>query len=232
MPGQTRITFRNFTGLDLSSARRVTPRRYKAPGFGEETLVRGALSALGGVSSIGGLLSGAAAAASSPPGSLTVSGIIPGVRIRVPAPDYTMAYGVTAGAGAGVAYGAGAGIYFWRKAAGGEVGLYGSLSVGVVSNIGVGAGGNFAFLFGPAPSMLAGDCITISVEIGIDVITVAGQLILNAPPVSLGMPPAITGAWSPEVIGIGYAVTAGMSALPADISVMPGRTWTRAVASF
>lgn len=232
MPGQTRITFRNFTGLDLGSARRVTQPRYKAPALGEETLLRGAITAASAVSGTGTLLAGAAAMVSPPPGSLSVAGIIPGVRIRTPAPDYTMAYGYTASAGAGIAYGAGAGMYFWKKAAGGEIGLYGSLSVGVITNIGAGAGGNFAFLFGPAPSLLAGDCITISVDIGIDFLTLSGQLILNAPPVTLGMPPTITGVWTPEVIGVGIAVTAGFSALPANISVMPSRTWTHPITSF
>lgn len=232
MPGQTRITFRNFTGLDLSSGRRVTRPRYKSPAFGEETLLRGAISALGAVSDVGKLLGGAAGMATSPPGSLSVSGIIPGVRIRVPNPDFTITYGLTASAGASVAVGVGGGVYFWRKASGGEIGLYGSVAAGLITNAGVGAGYALAFLFDAAPTVLAGDCIILSVDVGIDIITVSGQLILNAPPVSLGWPPSITGVWNPEVVGIGFALTAGISALPVNISVMPSRTWTHPVATF
>lgn len=232
MAGQMNITFRNFTGLDLASAVRATPNRYKPPGFGEETMVRAAIGAASTVSNVGKVAADILSMENARPGSVRVAGLIPGVRIRTPSPDITVAYGLTAGAAAGLAIGAGAGLYLWAKFPGAEIGLYNSISGGYATNIGVGAGGNLCVLFGPAPAVLAGDCITLSVDIGIDVITVSGQLILNAPPVSLGMPPRITGAWHPEVIGIGMALTAGISVLPANISVMPGRTWTRPLTSF
>jgi hypothetical protein len=75
--------------------------------------------------------------------------------------------------------------------------------------------------------VLAGDSIAVSVDVGIDFATVSGMLILNAPPVSAGWPPTITGAWTPEVIGVGFGTSFGFSALPVDISVMPGRTWIK-----
>jgi hypothetical protein len=47
--------------------------------------------------------------------------------------------------------------------------------------------------------------------------------------VSAGWPPTLTGPWRPEVIGIGIALTVGISVLPVDISVMPGRTWIKPI---
>lgn len=230
MPGQIRITFRNFRSLDLSDAQRARPPRRKQNAFGEETILREALRGLAAVSSgrrdrINGLLD----MASAPPGSLNLAGAVPGAIIRSPIPDFTATVGFTGSVGAVVAYGGSTGIYFWNKRPGGEVGLYGSLSVGLITNIGASAGDVLTFLFGPAPSVLAGDSITVSVDVGVDVLTFSGLLILNAPPVSAGWPPTITGPWRPEIIGVGFAITAGFSALPVDISVMPGRTWTRPI---
>ncbi|MDD3446108.1 MAG: hypothetical protein PHS60_11895 [Zavarzinia sp.] len=232
MTGQMNINFRNFTGLDLSSAVRTRPPRYKAPSFGEETLVRGAVAAASAVSNLGKVASDAIGFENAAAGSVRISGMIPGVRIRRPNPDITFTIGFTASAGAGLTIGGGAGMYVWSKFPGAEIGLYASAGAGYSTNIGAGAGDNLSVLFGPAPTLLAGDCITLSVDIGVDVLTVSGQLILNAPPVSLGMPPTVTGVWHPEVVGIGIALTAGMSVLPASVTVMPSRTWTRPVASF
>jgi len=225
MMGQTRIAFRNFTGLDLSSARRFTVPKYKQPAMGEQTLLQGAVAAAALVSNFGKVAS-ATLPAAAPTHSLTTTGTVPGASIR-PFRDFT-----TASGGVVVAAGIGQGIYYWNKPTGGEIGLYGSLSLGIMGNIGVGAGIAVAWLFGPAPSVLAGDCIALSVDVGVDVLTFSGQLFLSAPPVSLGMPPSITGAWTPQIIGIGYAITAGFSVLPVSISVMPTRTWTRPVTTF
>jgi len=77
--------------------------------------------------------------------------------------------------------------------------------------------------------VLAGDSITVAVDVDIVMASVSGMLILSAPPVSLGWPPTLTGPWRPEVIGIGIALSVGISVLPVDISVMPGRTWIKPI---
>ena len=229
MPGQFRVTFRNFTGLDLSGARKTPIPRYKPNHFGEETAVRTALEGAAAVSSTGGLLRSLLGAATPPVASMSVAGVVPGVRIRSPIPDFTVTDGVGASAGAGAAFGAGGGIYFWNKSPSGEVGFFGSLSIGLITNIGASVGVQITLLFGKAPDVLAGDSITVSVDVGIDIATVSGLLILNAPPGGV-WPPSRTmlAGWVPEIIGVGFGASVGLSALPVDVSVMPSRTWTRA----
>lgn len=231
MPGQIRITFRNFVGLDLSGSRKIPVSRYQPPHFGEQTAIEAAIEALGGLTPAGRVLRSLKALVSPPPAAMTLSGTIPGVRIRSPFPDFTIADGVGASAGAVTAFAAGGGIYFWNKSPSGEIGLYGSLSVGLITNIGASAGFQIALMFGRAPDVLAGDSITVSVDVGIDVVTVTGMLILSAPPSGVWPPPnpsALAG-WVPEVIGVGFGMSAGWSALPVDISVMPSRTWTHPI---
>jgi hypothetical protein len=163
-----------------------------------------------------------------PLGSISLLGAIPGVRIRSPSPDFTVAVGVTGSAGAGVQVGGGAGIYFWNKRPSGEIGVYGSFSVGMITNAGLSIGDQIALMFGSASSVLAGDSISLGVDIDIGFGSIGGQLILSAPPVSAGWPPTIgLSGWTPEVIGIGLTLTVGISALPVSYSVMPGRTWIK-----
>ena len=76
--------------------------------------------------------------------------------------------------------------------------------------------------------MLAGDLIALEVDVEIGPVTVGGQIFLTAPPVSL-WPPALTGIWMPEIVGVGFTVTAGVSALPVSIAVMPSRTWIQPI---
>jgi hypothetical protein len=176
--------------------------------------------------------------------TMTLSGAIPGTRMPS-ATQYTIAEGVSAGAGAGLAYSLGAGVYVWSKNPGFEVGLYGSISIGFVTNIGAGIGVQYAYLFGPAPSVLAGDSITVQVSADIGVASVGAFLILSAPPAGLPTPslssPVSLASWqaaltsmtsyTPTVIGVGFSASVGVSILPIDISVMPGRTWTVPVVS-
>lgn len=230
MASQFKIEFKNFTGIDLSTAKMVAVPSKKANGFGEETIVRGALSAYTTVSSKGTRIASALALASSPVGVATIVGSVAGAKIRSASPDFTIAAGYTASAGAIVAYGGGAGVYFWNKSPAGEVGLYGSLSVGLMTNIGASFGDQFSYLFGTPSATLAGNSITVSVDIGIGVATVSGLMYLSVPAGLTTWPPTAPGiTWIPEVIGIGFAVTAGLSLLPHSVSVMPGRTWTKAV---
>ncbi|MFZ0863472.1 MAG: hypothetical protein WCA27_05240 [Candidatus Sulfotelmatobacter sp.] len=229
MPGQIRITFKNFTSPpDPSQGQKVVIPRQKQNVLGEETLLRETLKGITtisprrrGTSTFDDLLN----VATPPTASMSLAGSIPGTMIRRPL-DFTVTFGPSASAGAGTALGASGGIYFWNKKPDGEVGLFGTMSIGVVSNLGFSVGDAVTYLFGPAPTVLAGDAIVVSVDVGIDVATVSGLLVINAPPGTL-WPPALTGPWTPEIIGVGFALSVGLSSLPVDVSVMPGRTWIK-----
>src|SRR5262249_15181178 len=153
----------------------------KANHFGEETVLRGAINGAATMSSHGSFLRSLMGVASPPVASMSLAGSIPGCRIRSPIPDFTVTDGVAASAGAVTVFGAGGGIYFWNKSPGGEIGVYGSLSAGVMSNIGGSVGVQICLLFGRAPDVLRGDSITVSVDVGIDFATVTGSVIISAP---------------------------------------------------
>jgi hypothetical protein len=227
MSGQVNVTFKIFTPIDFSGAQRLTGPGRTPPSSSQQSVLRAALRAFAAVSSKGPKVQSALALASPPPGTMSVGGTVSGAVIRRPLPDFTVTLGVTAAKGPGIALGLGGGVYFWNKSPGGEVGVYGSVSAGLITNVGAGVGDAVTYLFGPAPSVLAGDSITVSIDVGVDFLTFSGLMILSAPPVSAGWPPTISGAWKPEIIGVGFAMTAGFSVLPVDISVMPGRTWIR-----
>jgi hypothetical protein len=231
MPGQIRINFRNFTALDLSQARKASIPQASRNSWGEETVLRDGLKGIAtisprrrGTSTINDLLN----IATPPTGSIAVTGTVPGAVIRPRGLDFTVTFGPSASAGAGTALGASGGVYFWNRKPDGEVGLFGSMSIGIISNLGFSVGDAVTYLFGPAPTVLAGDAIVVSVDVGIDVATVSGLLVLNAPPGTI-WPPRVTGTWTPEIIGVGFAVSVGLSALPVDVSVMPSRTWIKPI---
>lgn len=225
MPAQIRITFKNFNSLDLSSARKVRLPQKKPNVWGEETMIRNTLKITPrriGSNLFDDLLN----VATPPKAKLSLAGTVPGAILPSSVTDFTVTFGPTASAGAGAALGASGGIYFWNKTPDGEVGFFGSMSIGVLANVGFGVGDAITYLFGPAPTALAGDAIVISIDAGIDVATVSGLLILDAPPGTI-WPPAITGTWTPHIIGVGFGVSVGLSALPVDVSVMPSRTWIK-----
>lgn len=229
MTDQIKISFKGFTALDLSSAQKAVIPRRKPNYPGEETLLKGALEGLALVApNRGPRIRGLVEMASGTPPRLTVAGGVPGASIMSTLPEWTVTLGLTGSAATGYAVGAGAGVYFWNKRPTGEIGLYGSVSVGMVTNVGASVGDQLAILFGPAPKVLAGDSITVSVDVGVEIFTFSGSLILDAPTVST-WPPKIDGTWTPKIIGIAISITAGFSALPVDISVMPGRTWIQPV---
>lgn len=228
MPGQVTVEFRGFTdelvALNLPRARRTTIPRQKSPGPIEEGLIRAGAEGLAlGSTRIRSLLD----LLSPPPFSARIAGMVSRLPIRR-SRDFTIAVGLVASAGAGVAMGMGAGMYFWNKVPRGELGLFGSISIGMITNIGVGAGDSFAYMFDSAPSALAGDCIALEVSVEIGPVSLAGQMFLTAPPATV-WPPALTGPWVPEVIGVGFTVTAGISISPVHIAVMPSRTWIRPI---
>src|SRR5262245_52191362 len=135
MPGQMKINFKNFWGLDISKMVKVK-RPGATGGSFQDTLLRGALTAVAPVAKRGALLNDSLNMISSPSGVISLLGSIPGVKFGSPSPDFTIAVGYTASAGAGVTVGGGAGVYFWNKKPSGEVGLYGSFSIGMMTNVG------------------------------------------------------------------------------------------------
>lgn len=228
MSGQINVTFKGFTSADIKanlhlSKKARMPTR-KPPSGLDETLIKAGLKTVAAVSSkraprIHGLLS----LLTPPPAVMSIIGTLPGIKIRSPSPDFTIAVGFVATAGAIVSGGLGGGVYFWNKRPHGEVGLFGSISIGVITNIGASAGDSFAYLFGTAPGVLAGDIIALEVEVEIPPVTVGGQIFLTAPIPS----PAAIASWTPEIVGVGFQVTAGVSALPVNVAVTPSRTWIK-----
>jgi hypothetical protein len=236
-----RIRFRNFTGLDFSTAERCRMPAAKPNMMGEETLLRGGIAALSAAGNAKGRLLEHTLDRCEGGATMTVSGAIPSALIPS-SPEYTIAEGVSAGAGAGAGFSGGGGVYFWKKVPGFEFGLYGSLSAGLISNIGASAAFQVAYFFGPAPATLGGDSITLAVSVDVGV-SIGGVLFISAPPSGLTPPgttslssylstiAASSASWRPQVLGVGYTVGVGVSVLPVDISVMPGRTWTRSAMS-
>ena len=230
MPGQIKVTFKNFWGLDYTKMVKA-----KLPGIATGTvtdaLLRTGVKAVAPLVQRGPLLNDSLNMITPPAGAVSILGAIPGVKIRSPSPDFTIAVGWTGAAGAGVQFGGGGGVYFWNKKPGGELGTYGSVSIGMVTNVGVSVGGQVCLMFGTAAATLAGDSITLGVEMEAGAVSIGGVLILSAPPVTLGTWPPTIGlsGWTPEVIGIGATLSAGISALPVSFSVSPGRTWIKPV---
>jgi hypothetical protein len=208
MPGQVRITFNNFQGLDLSRAvkQSIPTQRTNLPE--EESVLRAALNVAASPRS---LLRSLLDMITAPLGSVSVSGVIPGVKIRSPSPDFTISDGLGAQAGAFVNFGAGGGVYFWNKRPDGEVGLYGTLSPGLITNIAASVGVQLGFLFGKAADTLGGDSIVVSLDVDIGGGTIAGMIILT-PPAGGMWPPtgAALAAWKPEVEGIGLGLSVGV----------------------
>ncbi|MBV5296692.1 MAG: hypothetical protein ACOYNF_17810 [Rhodoferax sp.] len=219
-----------FSGFDdaliaanIGRAARVRMPPKGSPGAFEQQALRTAISAASGFSRVARRLSMLMA----PPSAMArVIGSVGSLPIRSPSPDFTVTVGLTASAGAAVSVGGGAGIYYWNRLPSGELGLYGSVSVGMISNIGFGVGDAIAFLFGSAPSTLAGDIIALEIDVGIDIFTVGGQVFITAPPVTF-VPLRIGPGWSPEIVGFGLTLTAGMSVLPVNYAITPSRTWIR-----
>ncbi|GGC32652.1 hypothetical protein GCM10011371_20090 [Novosphingobium marinum] len=246
MPENFKIRFRGWTGLDFSTARKITIPQRKPPSMGEETVLGGAITALSAAGNQKGRIAQQARDRIGAGANLELLGRIPGA-LMPSVRDYTFTEGLTGGGGAGVAYSLGGGIYMWRKHPGFDIGLYGSISIGLVTNIGGSGGVQIGYLFGPAPSVLAGDSIAISVTVDAGIVSIGGSLLLTAPPGGLTPTPttggisgrvgsmlsalAAAGRYTPQVVGVAYTISAGISVLPIDISVMPGRTWTRSIVS-
>lgn len=228
MPGQVTVTFRGFTdalvAANLPRSERTKIPNRNPPGSIEESLLRAGLEAAAlGSTRVRSLLDLIA----PPPAIMSIVGAVSTLRIRRTR-DFTIAVGYVAQVAAGISAGLGGGVYYWNRRPDGEVGLFGSVSIGVITNIGFGAGDTFAYLFDAAGTVLAGDIIALEVDVEIGPVTVGGQIFMSAPPISI-WPPALTGPWVPEILGVGFTLTAGISVAPVAIAVTPSRTWIRPI---
>lgn len=232
-PRQFSVNFGTLTDRDiaanLSRAQRVPVRGRSAPSLGSETLLTGAIRAASAVapSRTGALPS--LVSLLSPPFPTLPQVMSPMLTVLRTGTDYTIAEGAVASTGIVMTAGLGAGEYVWVKRPRPEIGLYGSLSLGAMSNVGFGAGACVSFMFGPAPSVLAGDCIALEVDVGVGPATVSGLIYLSAPTVTSVWPPVIAPGWTSQIIGFGFQLTVGMSALPANYAISGSRTWLRPV---
>jgi len=240
MPEPIRVRFRGFAGLDFGTARRSTLPRHKPPVVGEHTLLEGVIRALAATGNRKGQLLESTRDRVEGGAEMSIMGRIPGAIIPS-SRDFTISEALVVSAGAGAAIGGGAGVYFWKKSPGFELGLFGSMSAGLITNIGASGGVQIGYFFGSAPKTLGGDSVELAVSVDIGIASIGGSVFLSAPPGGWTPPPGVslaahltalvtgTRRWQPQIIGIAYSVTAGLSTLPADVAVMPGRTWTRGV---
>lgn len=107
------------------------------------------------------------------------------------------------------------GIYFWNKPLGGEIGLWGSIGGGLITNIGASAVAQVYYLFGPAPALLAGES-WLGVDIGGKILTGGGYLVF-------------ADSLPPKLIGVSFAFGVGVSILPVDIQIQGSHTTTTAL---
>jgi hypothetical protein len=151
-----------------------------------------------------------------------------------PARDFTIALGPSANIGTFFQGSAGAGVYWWIKPGlPDEVGLWGSVGVGVTSNMGFSVGGQVSVWYGAAPSVMAGESMSVAVDVTIGAVTVTGMVFFSVPPTGLlltpGMkhPPTFPPGWKPLLIGLGFGLSGGWSVLPIDVSIGPSTTWLK-----
>ncbi|MGO9228260.1 MAG: hypothetical protein ACLQKA_03480 [Bryobacteraceae bacterium] len=213
MISRIRVDLTRVSNLDLSQARRARLPARQAPAFGEQTALRAGLTAIAAAGrpnsgAIEDLL--AAQDASSVPVDL-----VGGIRgtSRPSSSDLTLALGETASAGAVISLSMGGGVYIWIPKR--EIGLYGSVGVGLVTNAGFSGGIQVTVLFGPAPVYLGGESLAVGVEFsfpGLKVIGFGGFLLFSS-------------TW--ELRGFSYAMTGGLSAFPVDVTVQTSMTGLR-----
>lgn len=224
-----RIRLRDFDRLDFATGQ-VVPRPNAVEfGFGAEQL-REALRRSDDALFIASLEEFAA----PPGGCVLISGDATRVRYPPVVNDFTLAVGAVGNAGAFLQVSAGGGLYWWvrRGATRDQIGIWSSAGVGFTTNLAVGVGGQFSIWFGPAPTTLAGECFAIGVDVNITpVLTVSGSVFLSVPPggylMTPGASPVPPPGFTPALIGLGFGLGAGVSLLPADISVGPSITGLR-----
>jgi len=224
-----RIKLTDFDKLDFSRGT-VVPRPRGRSGTG--LLAQGAVEALKRTSA-GPFVNSLQEFAAPPSGRLVTSGATTRVRYKASITDFTLAFGVGGNAGLGAQVNAGGGVYWWVKPGPtkDQIGLWGSLGFGVTTNAGFSGGGQFSIWYGPAPAVLAGESLAVSVDISVGIYTVTGSAFFSVPPAGFvltpGSPGGFPAGFKPELIGLGFALSVGPSALPVDISVGPSYTWIK-----
>jgi hypothetical protein len=195
----------------LQIGRRAAISPYRPPTTGSETALEMALRAYCATGFSGAPILRECLDFRRNPGAATsFIGSIRRAPVR-PHRDWTIAAGPSLSGFAGAVVSASGGVYFWNKPPSGQIGLYGSLSFGSVTNVGVSLVGQITYYFGSAPACLAGTSLVVGVDIGGKVITGGGYLIFSTSPA--------------ELIGISFALGVGASMLPVDFTVQLSRTW-------
>lgn len=207
--------------IDLTAVADIDPQQigrpatilpYQPPSLGSETLIETALRAYCATGLTGApILRECLDFSHNPRITPTFVGSIRRAPVR-PHRDWTIAGGPSVAAFAGAVAGASGGVYFWNKPPSGQIGLFGSLSFGSITNVGVSLVAQITYYFGSAPACLAGTSLVVGVDLGGKVITGGGYLVF-----STGSPAAL--------IGISFALGVGASMLPADFTVQISRTW-------
>ena len=208
--------------IDLSAVADIDPFQigrpatllpYRRPTFGSETALEAALGAYCAMGMTGAPIIRECLGFSHNPGvPLTFVGSIRKAPVR-PHRDWTVALGPSVSAAAGGGGAASGGLYFWNKPPTGEIGLFGSLSVVSVTNVGVSLVGQGTYYFGSAPDCLAGTSLVVGVDVGGKVITGGAYLVFSTSPAAL--------------IGISFALGVGASMLPVDFTVQLFKTWIK-----
>ena len=212
MVDRMRLDVSRVPDLDLSQGRRIQMPPRQAPAFGQQTLIETALMARAATRiGSGGLIRDLLDVRQAPSFRVDVVGSIRAAAPPRPTHDYTFALGPSVSGTAVATLSVGGGIYLWVPPD--EFGLFGSVGLGITTNIGFSGGGQFTMLFGPAPVMLAGDSLAVGVQFNIPGagIGLGGFLIFSM-------------AAKPELRGFSVAVSAGFSALPVDVTVQASTT--------
>lgn len=212
---------RNVT-IDVTRIRNLDPRqgrRVHPPHLAwNPPPVQAALEAsLRGLASGSGRVQDALSFKSNPSLRVSTVGSIAAAPTRHSS-DWTITLGPSLTAAPVAVFNVSGGVYFWNKPAGGEIGLFGAGGLGITTNIGVSLVMQVCYLFGPAPALLAGDWLTVAVDVGpVPGVTFSGMAIFSM---------------VPEFIGLGFAAGTGLSALPVSLTVeasttviAPVRSW-------
>ncbi len=127
---------------------------------------------------------------------------------------FTLAVGLTGGHAMVLGPVVGAGVYGSNN---GEIGVYGSGGFQIISNVGVSGGIETTFIFGP-PSDFKGTSIGIGVDVGPNVGYISGMLLFTPSPM--------------RFLGFTIGFGAGLSILPANITIQVSNTSTKPVFTF
>ncbi|MBK5963359.1 hypothetical protein CCR95_04455 [Thiocystis minor] len=126
----------------------------------------------------------------------------------------TLALGLNASAFAVVGISVGGGLY---GSTNGELGVYNSGGLGLWSNIGVSAGPQYTFIFGP-PSDFGGISWGVGCDVGPGLVSGGAMLLFSLPPF--------------RCLGYSVSVSVGTTRLPFDVTVQASLTTTKPLLYF